>query len=278
MIKELTQEEIKKAEDEISQEVSQLPQEAKDQLAAMGETKQEMVTVPKRELTAPEMQKMAMDLFNPEGKMPEIDQLPKIKIVHEVQMFQLPGGTVSKEVCGCIIEAYICRNFWGEETEENKNEKKPPICYSPDGRSPSPLSEKIQCEGGVPQNGCINCALNKYGTDLKGGKGKACKETRKLFLLVGDYNLPLQLNCASKSLSAFSEYSTEMYGAGWPYQAGNVKLTLEKATRGKEVYSVLKISCVDIEQDILVMKQRAAIAKKFMDIMHRQEITTEDTE
>jgi len=227
-----------------------------------------MVTVPKRELTAPEMQKMAMDLFNPEGKSPEIESLPKIEIVHAAQIFKMPGGSTTQVFRGAIIETYKCNAYWPEGLEESGGNQ-PPVCSSIDGISPDPLSEDIQAPGKVSQNGCLTCNWNKYGTDLKGGKGKACKNMRRLFILVDGYNLPLQLTCAPTSLKAFADISKDLYALGWPYQAGNMIFSLEKVA----TYSALKLDIADIEQDMTVLNNRVKMAKKFMSVMRGQEIT-----
>jgi len=244
-----------------------LPQEAKDQLAAAIQGNQEIVKQPQQALSVPEAKKAILDLFK--DKAPAIEQLPKIKIIHEAQMFQMPGELAVKEIRGCIIDQYKCNAYW--EKRENEDEISPPLCKSYDSIKPAITSQKIQCE-----KGCALCPMNQFQKDEEENWFKMCKNMRRLFLMVGDFQLPLQLSCPPKSIPAFSDFSTDIMGAGWPYQAGNVKLTLDRETKGKAVYSILKIATTSIEQDIEACRKRLQVADQFETIIHEQDITFDD--
>lgn len=216
--------------------------------------------IKQEEMSITETQKAAMDLFNPDGKAPEIDQLPAIKIIHAAQLFQMPGNNTIKEFTGRVIEAYQC-NAWWEKSFEETGGGQLPDCSSFDGIKPSDPDK-------APGKDCATCPLNQFGSDPKGSKGKACKNIRRLFILIDGYGLPLQLTCPPTSLKSFSPYVTDIRAVGWPYQAGVAKFSLEKV----ETYSVLKIELVGIEKDMDVIKKLVALRDEFMPVMHKQEI------
>jgi len=60
----------------------------------------------------------------------------------------------------------------------------PPTCFAIGGTitglKPSPLSETPQAEL------CESCPKNQWGSSTNGGKGKACAEKRRLFLMTAD--------------------------------------------------------------------------------------------
>ena len=66
----------------------------------------------------------------------------------------------------------------------NPNNQQPPICYAfsehDDDLKPHPDSAK-------PQNvDCETCPMNEWGSDPGGGKGKACKNVRRLAMISAD--------------------------------------------------------------------------------------------
>lgn len=82
----------------------------------------------------------------------------------------------------CIIIASTHLNAYYED-KFDPDDPKSPVCFafSPDPETvpmkPHPKSEKPQCET------CDDCPMNKWKSDPDGGKGKACKNSRKLALI-----------------------------------------------------------------------------------------------
>lgn len=246
-----------------------LAQEAKQQLETeMQQKGQALAQTQKHELSAEEAKELArqkaMNLFNPTGEVPQIDKLPRIEIVHAAQMFKMPGNNVVKEFTGVILEAYPCNAYWEKSFEETGGGELPD-CSSFDGIKPNDPAK-------AASNTCATCALNQFGSDPKGGKGKACKNMRRLFILIEGYGLPLQLTCPPTSLKSFSPYVTDLRALSWPYQAGNAKFSLQKV----DTYSVLKIELESIETNMDKLEARVKIRDEFMEIMHKQEITMSD--
>jgi hypothetical protein len=78
---------------------------------------------------------------------------------------------------------YIFENAFYPE-KFNPAKAMSPICYA-FGRKDSELKPHADCED--PQNTtCDGCELNEWGSDPDGGKGKACKNTRRIALLHKD--------------------------------------------------------------------------------------------
>ena len=80
--------------------------------------------------------------------------------------------------------------------------------------------------------------MNAYGSATKGA-GKACKNSRVLYLLrSGDY-LPLQLNLPPTSLGAFKDFYRKAFAIRQrPAYASLVEISLKKESNGKEEYGV----------------------------------------
>lgn len=82
-----------------------------------------------------------------------------------------------------IIIASTYHNLY-YDTDWDENNPTNPVCfaYSPDGENmvPHPASSKPQCDS------CDACPLNKWGSDPKGGRGKACKNGRSLAMIPAD--------------------------------------------------------------------------------------------
>jgi hypothetical protein len=66
----------------------------------------------------------------------------------------------------------------------NPNDQQPPICYAfgetDDDLKPHPDSAKPQADA------CFSCPNNQWGSDPGGGRGKACKNVRRLGLVSVD--------------------------------------------------------------------------------------------
>lgn len=94
------------------------------------------------------------------------------------------GTPVPGNKLECIIIASTHANLLYDEKYDPNNPKSP-ICYAycedPEAEGavmkPHPKSAKPQAEN------CADCKWNKWGSDPEGGRGKACKNTRRLAIL-----------------------------------------------------------------------------------------------
>ena len=147
-----------------------------------------------------------------------------------VTQFELPSddestGTYVPKLVGVILHSHDQCALWEENRDEEDNK---PLCSSVDG--------KVGI--GTPGGTCATCPMNVYGTATK-GNGKACKNSRVLYLLQsGDY-LPLQLNLPPTSIGAFKDFYRKAFALRQrPAYASLVEISLKKESNGKEEYSV----------------------------------------
>ena len=147
-----------------------------------------------------------------------------------VTQFELPSddestGTYVPKLVGVILHSHDQCALWEENSDDEDNK---PLCSSVDG--------KVGI--GTPGGTCATCPMNVYGTATK-GNGKACKNSRVLYLLrSGDY-LPLQLNLPPTSIGAFKDFYRKAFALRQrPAYGSLVEISLKKESNGKEEYSV----------------------------------------
>jgi len=93
------------------------------------------------------------------------------------------GNSMPKNRVNCVIIHSIFENQLYEDRYDPNNPQ-PPICYAmsetDDDLKPHPDSAKPQAET------CEVCPNNVWGSDPGGGKGKACKNVRRLAIVSAD--------------------------------------------------------------------------------------------
>lgn len=129
----------------------------------------------------------------------------------------LDGIEAMKEIEGIIIERATRRAYW--PTKEA------------DGESPDCRSEDGLIGIGDPGGSCAECPFNEFGSDVDGGAGKACKETRQLFLLQPDSLIPIVLTVPPASLANVKAYFLRLLRAQLSPLDVVTKIGLEVATR-----------------------------------------------
>ena len=119
----------------------------------------------------------------------------------------VPGDKIE-----CVILDYVWEyTFFPNAYDATKSVS--PVCYAY-GRK----EDEMTVAGEEPQSdSCAGCSRNEWGSDLKGGRGKACKNSRKLAILHAD---SLKGNIASAevvfarlpvtSVKNFSKFATDV--------------------------------------------------------------------
>lgn len=108
--------------------------------------------------------------------------------------FEVPGETddepeLVKELVGVIVDHHPVNAYWsGAEPGNN-----PPDCSSPDGIT------------SLDGQTCKNCKLNQWGSG-KDGKGIACKNMHRIYLLREGDVFPLLLTLPPTSIKNFGRY------------------------------------------------------------------------
>ena len=95
---------------------------------------------------------------------------------------------------GVIVYQHKCNALFDEDSQGNT----PPICSSIDG-----IRGLNASTGEV--HSCRNCPHNEYGT-AKNGRGKACKNMQKLYIMTEGLPVPLVLCLPPTSLKGYQNY------------------------------------------------------------------------
>lgn len=149
----------------------------------------------------------------------------------------LDGEETVETISGVIIHWATRRAYW-ENTEPDGS---PPDCSSPDAFNGF----------GNPGGQCQACPLNVFGTDQKGGPGKACTEFRQMFLLQEDAIIPLVINAMPGSLKTVQQYFVRLLRAGVPSTAVVTTLKLERAANstGQEYAKIIPVAGQRLDPD-----------------------------
>ena len=130
----------------------------------------------------------------------------------------IEGEKEVKDLQAVIIMPQSSRSFWKEEMT---GEGTPPDCVSED---------MIQGQG-EPGGLCSACQYNQFGSG-KQGSGKACKETKNLFILLEGSMLPYVLQVPPTSLKNYKKYMGQLTGTGKSVNGVVTSFTIEKIKSG----------------------------------------------
>ena len=146
--------------------------------------------------------------------------------------FELPGDDPDnpeyvRHLEGVIVYSHNSNAYWPKGGGQDDNE--PPACQSMDGK----------LGYGTPGGICASCHYNCYGTDPKGGKGKACKNMRVVYLLQSGATMPIQLTLAPTSIRPYTDFVNAAFlSRRRGVCSGLVRIGLKKKNNGREDYSV----------------------------------------
>lgn len=136
--------------------------------------------------------------------------LPRVNMLHQGSaMFQLEAdGTPVKAFNAVIVHVEPQRAWWRYRygTPESKSGDGFPDCYSRDLYKPDVGSRQKQFDN------CGQCPNDKFGSDVlpdgTQGRGKACKEVRRLFFIMEGHVAPHWMAIPPTSLKALRSYFT----------------------------------------------------------------------
>lgn len=103
------------------------------------------------------------------------------------------SDTSVSKIVGVVIHSHQCNARFDESAQGE-----PPICSSQDGKYgiDAETGDVIQCE---------NCPYNKYGSASK-GRGKACKNMIRLYIMIEGSPIPLVLTLPPTSIEGWQNY------------------------------------------------------------------------
>jgi hypothetical protein len=143
------------------------------------------------------------------------------------------------ELVGVVLDHYPINAYWEHEFTGQNN---PPDCSSMDCIVGSIMQDgKI-----VGTKKCANCPHNQWGSDLKGGKGKACKNMIRVYLVQEGSAFPILLTLPPTSTGNWKDYMKRMAGAMKSVYGIVTRVKLEKdKNEGGIVYSKAVFSKAD---------------------------------
>lgn len=175
--------------------------------------------------------------LTPEELMEEMDgdtvDLPVIKMPSGGAItFEIPGDDpenpdVTKELKGVIVYHHKSNAYWeGSDPVEGQM----PDCVSYDG---------VRGQKGL----CEVCPLNQFGSG-EGGKGKACKNSERLYIVTETSVLPWVLSVSPASLKAYRTYKTAQVTKGRKVCDVVTTITLKKMVNGAgQPYAEVVFKC-----------------------------------
>src|SRR5579875_3875470 len=120
--------------------------------------------------------------------------------------FEVPGEDEDepesvKEIIGVIVDHHAARSYWRESFS---GQGRPPDCSSVDGITGTAIEESgLEWAGST--NACDRCPMNQWGSDER-GRGKACKELHRIYILRDGEPFPMLLTIPPTSLKNLSAY------------------------------------------------------------------------
>lgn len=133
-----------------------------------------------------------------------------------------------------------------------------PDCASSNGLTPDQGVPKKQSDV------CLTCPKNAWGSDPRGGKGKACGDSRRLAVVpladLRNESLggPLLLRCPAASLQDLATFSQQMNAQGYPYNSIGIRISFDP----KESYPKFQFQAIrplnDAEADIVLGWEKSA--------------------
>ena len=209
------------------------------------------------------------DMFDLKENMAGVEaRLPQIKIIHQAQMFEMPDGEKEKTISGVILDISRANAYW-EVSFDTTGGGTPPDCASLDGVKPDPFSGQIQSQT------CASCPKNQFGSD--GGRGKACKNLKRLHILMDGDLLPSRLTIPPSNLKPIDMYVTILTGKGTPYQLVVTEMSLKKVQNKDGIaYSELVLRSLSKIEDRDAALRIKAMRAEFLGVMRGQTITAEE--
>lgn len=130
---------------------------------------------------------------------------------------------VAKTMEGVIVLQHTANSYWVNSDTSGT----PPDCSSQDGVTGY----------GSPGGVCANCPLNTFGSG-EGGKGKACKNMKNIYLLRNGDTMPLLISLPPTSLKAFRQYANNIRLVGLGMSGVRTIIGLKKEDGPSGPYSV----------------------------------------
>jgi len=240
----------------------------------MGKNNKELSTEVKE--TLPAVPEKFDEVFTVEENMAGVERkFPVIKIVHPVQLFQMPDESTPKEFKGIILDSNRI-NAWWEKSFDETGGGTPPDCFSLDGIECNQNSSMPQSET-CGTNRIPECNMNKFASEIKKGgekgRGKACKNMRRVHIIIEGKALPHRMTLPPSSLKSMDDYIDKLSQHGLQYQRlfTIFKLKEDKNKDGVK-YSVIKPERGELISDSALLEYLMELYTTMKSDMREQKI------
>lgn len=177
------------------------------------------------------------------------------------KLFRMPSGETHPGPLRCVILDYTAVNMLYKGAY-NPNVKAPPLCWAL-GKNPKELAPSAN----VPQpqhTDCTACPKNQWGTAAN-GKGRACKNQRRLMLTTPDFSAePMTLYVSPGGLKLWDKYLRDLIS---DHSKMPIQVVTDITFDPNQAYPTLQFAFVDYHGKLEeAMRMRA----KYQDIITRE--------
>lgn len=190
-----------------------------------------------------ELSRAIEENFGPEGVRPtDLDRIgipPGGATSWEIPT--LTGGESTKSLDGIVLHWTRPRTFWRVGIDEGGGGN-PPDCFSDDGDVGNgefgPSSEEN------PSGNCATCPMDQWGSAAGESRGKACRESRLIYLLRPGAVLPMIVSLPVTSIQPLRTYFLHLASAAKSYYEVVTRLELERQQSNGMTWSTVVPSVV----------------------------------
>jgi len=178
----------------------------------------------------------------------------------KAKTFTLPDGSASEKPLMCVVLDWVTANSYFEGIY-NPKDIKPPTCFAL-GREVATITPS----DGSPtkqHDNCKDCPKNEWGSDPQGGKGKACKNTRRLILVPTNATekTPVWvLSVSPTGLKHFDKYANTLADVG----THPIEVITEISFAPEEAFPSLRFEVVEKHDNLNMMWQLKEIGQEIL--------------
>ena len=132
----------------------------------------------------------------------------------------IDGEDAAREFTGVIVHHRKGRVYWATSLDDVGGGT-PPDCSSDDCTTGQ----------GEPGAACHECPFAQFGSDIKSGRGQACKEVHQLFVMLPDNLLPIVVALPPTSGRPARKFLLRLANKALPYYAVAVRFALDMPVR-----------------------------------------------
>lgn len=185
------------------------------------------------------------------------------KLMVKNKQFQLPDGTVLGDSIDVVVVDFISMNRYYTEVF-NPNNPQPPVCIAmgKDLNSMAPIDESPDKQA----EACKSCPMNQWESDPRGGKGKACKNTRELAVILasdaGEDDAPIYT--LSVSPTSIKSFDAMVLAVARQFEGPLVKAIINISTNPNTDFAQLVFSDPAINEDFAEHLARRPEAQDYL--------------